>query len=97
MDAMVVYAPNGNRFVTNFAKAKPGQAALGLSRYRLDALLLDRAKACGVKVLERAHVRSILQEDGRVVGVEATFNGMHQVIHSAIVIGADGHNSVVAR
>lgn len=97
MDAMVVYAPNGNRFVTNFAKAEPGKAALGLSRYRLDTLLLNRAKACGVEVLERAHVRSILQEDGRVVGVEATIDGTRQVIHSAIVIGADGHNSVVAR
>lgn len=97
MDAMVVYAPNGNRFVTNFAKAESGKAALGLSRYRLDTLLLDRARTSGVEVLERAHVRGILQEDGRVVGVEATIDGMRQVIRSAIVIGADGHNSVVAR
>ena len=97
MEAMVVHAPNGQRFVTNFAKAEPGQAALGLSRYRLDALLLDRAKASGVTVLERAHVRGVLRQDGRVVGVEATIDGTHQAIHSSIVIGADGHHSVVAR
>src|SRR5690349_20329155 len=97
MEAMVVYSPNGQRFVTNFAKAEPGQAALGLSRYRLDALLLDRAKASGVTVLERAHVRRVLQQNGRVVGVEATIDGMQQAIHSAIVIGADGHHSVVSR
>jgi flavin-dependent dehydrogenase len=97
MDAMVIHAPNGNRFVTNFAKAEPGKAALGLSRYRFDALLLDHAIACGVEVIERAHVRSILQEDGCVIGVDATVNGTHQTIRSAIVIGADGHNSVVAR
>src|SRR3954447_9654392 len=33
MDAMIVHAPNGSRFMANFAKAEPGRAALGLSRF----------------------------------------------------------------
>src|SRR6476620_10140274 len=41
---MVVHAPDGTRFTPDFARAQPGQAALGLSRRCLDQLLLDRAK-----------------------------------------------------
>lgn len=97
MEAMLVHAPGGQHFVANYERAEPGRAALGLSRYRLDHLLIDRARAAGVDVRERAHVRKVIQEDGRVVGVEATIDGARQLIRSAIVIGADGHRSVVSR
>ncbi len=97
MEAMVVHAPNGDRFTANYEKAEPGQAALGLSRYRLDHILLERAKAAGVEVIERAHVRSVIQEDGRAVGVEASIDGTREAIRSSLVVGADGHNSVVSR
>lgn len=97
MDAMVVHAPDGGRFMANFAKAEPGRAALGLSRYRLDHILLERAKAAGVTVCERAHVRKVVQDDGRVVGVEATIEGNRELIRASLVVGADGHNSVVSR
>lgn len=97
MDAMIVHAPNGHHFTANFAKAEPGRAALGLSRYQLDKLLLDRARAAGVIVCERAHVRNILQENGHVVGVDATIGGTHESIRAALVVGADGHDSIVTR
>lgn len=97
MDAMIVHAPNGHHFTANFAKAEPGRAALGLSRYRLDKLLLDRARAAGVTVCERAHVRNVVQENGRVAGVEATVGDTREVIRASIVIGADGHDSIVTR
>lgn len=97
MEAMVVHAPNGDQFTANFGKAKPGQAALGLSRYRLDHILLERAKAAGVEVVERAHVRTVIQEDGRATGVEATIDGTRESIRASLVVGADGHNSVVSR
>lgn len=97
MEAMLVHAPGGQHFVANYAKAEPGRAALGLSRYRLDQILIERARAVGVDVRERAHVRGLIQEQGRVVGVEATIGGRREVIRSALVIGADGHRSVVTR
>jgi geranylgeranyl reductase family protein len=97
MEAMIVHAPEGHRFVANFAKAEPGRVALGLSRLRLDHLLLDRARAAGVTVYERAHVREVVREAGRVVGVAATIGGTRELIRSSLVVGADGHNSVVAR
>ena len=97
MDAMRVHAPGGRHFVANFARAEPGQAALGLSRYRLDHLLIERARAAGVMIRERAHVRHLLRDDGRVVGVEATIDGTRELIRASLVVGADGHNSVVSR
>jgi geranylgeranyl reductase family protein len=97
MQAMVVHAPNGERFTANYERAQPGQAALGISRYRLDQILLDAAKAAGAEVIERAHVRDVLQEDGRVAGVVATIGGTREELRAPLVIGADGHNSVVSR
>lgn len=97
MEAMIVHAPGGHRFVANYAKAESGRTALGLSRYRLDHLLLERAKAAGVRVFEGAHVREVLREQGRVVGVEASIAGTREQIRSALVVGADGRNSAVAR
>ncbi len=97
MEAMLVHAPGGQHFVANYERAEPGRTALGLSRYRLDHLLIDRARAAGVDVRERAHVRKVVQENGRVVGVETTIDGTRQEIRAGIVIGADGHRSVVSR
>lgn len=97
MPGMVVHAPNGARFTAHYARAEPGRAALGLSRYRLDDLLLQRAKAAGVTFREGTHVRDLLWEDGRVGGVIATIDGSHERLRSSIVVGADGHHSAVAR
>jgi menaquinone-9 beta-reductase len=97
MDGMLVHAPNGDRFLADYAKAEPGRAAIGLSRYHLDQLLLERAKSTGVTVCERAHVRELLREGERVIGVVATIDGLREEIRAPLVIGADGRNSVVAR
>jgi len=97
MEAMIVHAPDGGRFAADFGKAQPGAAALGLSRHKLDLLLLERARAAGVTVREGAHVRRVLREGGRVVGVEATIDGVSERIRTSLVIGADGRNSAVVR
>jgi flavin-dependent dehydrogenase len=97
MEGMIVHAPNGSRFTANYAKAEPGRAALGLSRIHLDNLLLERAKAAGVEVCERAHVREVLKEGGRVIGVRASINGTSEEICAPLVVGGDGRNSIVAR
>lgn len=97
MEAMRVHAPNGEVFAAEFAAAEGGQPALGLSRWTLDRLLLDRAKAAGVDVRERAHVRGVVREGGRVVGVEATVGGARETLRAPLVIGADGRTSVVRR
>ena len=97
MDGMLVHAPDGGRFLADYAGVRPGAGALGLSRLHLDRLLLDRAKAAGVIVRERAHVRDVIRDNGRVAGVVATIDGTSQDIRAPLVIGADGRSSAVAR
>jgi flavin-dependent dehydrogenase len=97
MEAMLVHAPNGSWFLADFGAACRGEVALGLSRYVLDRLLLERARAAGVEVVERAHVRSVLRDGERVSGVETLVNGSKQTLRGRLVIGADGHHSAVAR
>src|SRR5665811_209083 len=96
-ETMIVHAPDGGRFPVSCAQAEPGRHALGLSRYRLDHILLERAKAAGVTVREHAHVRKVYSNDGRVTGVEATIDGGRTRLRASLAIGADGHNSVVSR
>jgi geranylgeranyl reductase family protein len=97
IEGMVVHAPSGDRFTANFAKAEPGRAAIGISRECLDHLLLERAKAAGVNVRERAHVRDVLRVNGSVAGVVATIDGVTEQVRAPLVIGADGRHSAVAR
>ncbi|HWC12368.1 MAG TPA: NAD(P)/FAD-dependent oxidoreductase [Acidimicrobiales bacterium] len=73
-------------------------AALAPRRTVLDKLLVDAAAASGVEVREGFTVEDILVEDGAVVGIRGHADGGSTVQERArVVIGADGHNSRVAR
>jgi menaquinone-9 beta-reductase len=97
MEAMLIHAPGGRRYLADFAAAEPGGSALGLSRLRFDSLLLDRARAAGVEVWERAHVRNVMVAGRRVLGVEVTVAGGRETLRAPLTIGADGRNGIVAR
>jgi len=97
LEAMLIHAPGGGRFLADFGNARPGGRALGLSRYRLDALLLDRARDAGVEVCEGGHVRDVVVEKGRVQGVEATIDGVRETVRAPLTIGADGRHGMVSR
>ncbi len=97
MEAMRTFAPGGRSYLANFAKGHPARPAIGLSRRRLDHLLLQRAAEVGASVHERAHVREVLVENGQVVGVEATIGGTRERLRAPLIVGADGHHSVVSR
>ncbi len=97
VERMVVHAPGGERFVADFPRVEEGRVALGLSRYRLDELLLRHAASLGATVREGSHVRDVIREGGRAVGVEATVNGQRETIRAHLIVGADGHHSVVSR
>jgi geranylgeranyl reductase family protein len=97
MQAMRVYAPGERVFQATFRDVEPGHVALGLTRNTLDHLLLQRAAVAGVEIRERAHVRDLVLERGHVAGVEVSSGGARERIRAPIVIGADGHHSVVSR
>ena len=100
---MVVRAPNGTLLRGDFAAAHGFRGfrdrGLALRRRVLDALLLDRARAAGARVIEEERVTGLVRDArGAVVGVETLdAHGKTGERRAAIVIGADGLRSVVAR
>jgi geranylgeranyl reductase family protein len=97
MEAMLVHAPGGQRFLSNFDGVEAGRMAVGLSRYRLDHLLIQRAQEAGARISERSPVRRVLVENGIVNGIEANIGGTTETVRARLVVGADGHHSVVSR
>nr|WP_165964262.1 NAD(P)/FAD-dependent oxidoreductase [Actinomadura sp. KC216] len=72
--------------------------AYGPRRTVLDALLVNAAREAGVEVWEKSTVHDLVMEDGRVIGVRCSRNGgPDQTLTAAVVVGADGRNSLVAR
>lgn len=109
---MVVHTPNGGRIHGEFSGRHPFRGirdgGLGVQRLLLDPLLLDRARAAGVQVIEGLTLHRVLQEQGVVTGAELLPRGAERgaqsgrgntphVIHADLVIGADGLRSVVSR
>lgn len=61
------------------------------TRYDLDDILAKRAVSAGAELRTRHHVTGpVLDDDGRVVGVTATFDGESRTFRAPIVIAADG-------
>ncbi len=75
------------------------EEAFGLNprRYAIDKVLADAAAEAGAEIRYGASVQELLVEDGTVVGVRVRSGGSTVEERSAIVIGADGKNSIVAK
>ncbi|HEY0971693.1 MAG TPA: FAD-dependent oxidoreductase, partial [Gemmatimonadales bacterium] len=102
LDGMIVRSPSGTRIHGEFASAAdrdgPRGRGLALRRTRLDAILLDHARAAGAEVREGVRVTDVVTDDrGRVRGVRVLRDGGEEVLRADLVIGADGLRSVVAR
>lgn len=61
----------------------------------LDFLAAHGKGLPGFSLLMRGEARELIEENGRVVGVQATVNGESQEIRADLVVGADGRHSVV--
>jgi flavin-dependent dehydrogenase len=103
LGGMIVRAPNGERirgdFVATHGFTGFRDRGLAIRRRILDAILLDRARAAGARVIEGARITDLVRDaSGRVTGASALETGSPSVTHAArIVIGADGLRSIVAR
>lgn len=93
---MRIISPGGHRLELDF-EADAGRSTLGISRRVLDNLAVERCRELGVEVIEGAHVRDVLRDGDRVVGVWASRKGQYLDAKGRVVVGADGHHSVVAR
>ena len=63
----------------------------------LDKLLVDAAAESGAEIREGFSVEEVLIEDGRVVGIRGRSKGGASIVErAAVVVGADGRQSIVA-
>jgi menaquinone-9 beta-reductase len=92
-------APGGARFGVEFAEiTSDDDYSLAIRRAVFDAILLERARAEGVRVAYSVHVRGLMRDAaGAVSGVRATCEGEEVEFAARVVVGADGLRSVVAR
>lgn len=64
----------------------------------LDKLLVDAASEAGAEVRQGFTVAGVVIEEGRVTGIRGHRKGESTIIeHAGVVVGADGHHSLVAR
>lgn len=71
--------------------------ALGLSRSQMDQILLDRARAAGVVVLEQTHASGLILENGFVGGIRVRSGVALADHHSLLTIDATGRVRGLAR
>ncbi len=63
----------------------------------LDPILADAAAEAGADIRMGTKVTGLVEENGRVAGVRVARNGSEEVLHSRLVLGADGRNSTIAK
>jgi len=73
--------------------------AISLRRFKLDAVLVSAARDAGVEIRERTVVDDVIVEHGSIVGIRghAVGSRSHFKERAALVVGADGKDSLVAR
>jgi flavin-dependent dehydrogenase len=93
---MTLYAPDGRELQVPMEWIANGHAgAIGLTRARMDAILLDRARESGVEVREGFHVSPRIESGPRESVVEGKADGETIERFSArLVIDASGRNGV---
>ncbi len=93
--AMRVETPAGTAFRLTYGADAGGAPAVGFDRSSLDPALLELARAAGADVRGGATVVDVSLEDGGVTSRGP--DGQVSRLRAAIIVGADGLRSVVAR
>ena len=68
-----------------------------LNRQFFDKALADNAEKAGAELMVNTRALGVIIENGAIVGVKAENNGEQLKLRSKIVIGADGHSSIIRR
>ncbi|HEX5873727.1 MAG TPA: NAD(P)/FAD-dependent oxidoreductase [Pyrinomonadaceae bacterium] len=92
----VFYSSGGHR-VTIPSNWFGGSVALGLSRARMDHVLLRRAQDCGVTVLEGASISEPLMNGSGVHGIKVKVDGSEREYRAPLTIDATGRARILTR
>jgi flavin-dependent dehydrogenase len=95
----VFYSPDGRSVdIPSEWFEKNAGGALGLSRARMDLLLIEKAKACGVEVLENTSVRELRFDNQSIqTAVCTTGNGDRLDIAADLYVDATGRARVLSK
>lgn len=74
----------------------PPQRALVVPRVVLDAAICESAVAAGAELCDKTLVTGVIEESGRVTGIEVTRKGQTAIIFAPAIIAADGAASGLA-
>lgn len=95
--SLLLSSPNNHVLEAELKKGEHyGADSYVVPRLEFDSLIQEHAVDSGVE-FKQALVKAPIIEDGRVVGVQARFNGTVKDIRSKVVVGADGVTSSIAR
>ncbi len=94
-----VFGPRGHALTGLFGEA-PGtrhEPGISVPRRLLDQILMELARAAGVRIIEDCRLTDLIREDGRIVGGLVARGQATETIRARVTIGADGLHSVAAR
>jgi len=82
-----------------FADRDPNEWSITwqVRRDEFDEMLLDNAREHGAEVREGVHVKQVVFEGTRAVGVDALCDGAMHRIHAKVIVDATGQSSLLAR
>lgn len=92
-----VFYSSGGHHITVPSSWFGGPAALGLSRAVMDNVLLRRAQACGVTVLEGVTITEPILHNTEVRGVRLKQNGHEQEHFAPLTIDATGRARILTK
>jgi flavin-dependent dehydrogenase len=95
-NGMRVVSPGGYQVTLDYT-ADANRYALGLSRWKLDQIAIERCQALGVSLFEGARVRDVHALDGGPTSVTVSQHGKSFDLTCRVLVGADGHHSAVSR
>ena len=68
-----------------------------LDRQVFDRTLAENAVKAGAKMMIETRATDVIKDGNKIVGVKAVHDGEELEIHAKVVIGADGHWSIIRR
>lgn len=98
ISSTVFYSQNGHSLTVPSECFGVGTHAVGLSRARMDELLLEKARSAGVHVLEQTQAVGVLLDDGTVRGPRLRTPGRKVLeIDAHVTIDATGRSRALSR
>lgn len=93
VDTIGLITPNGNIFNLTGRNAD----GYNLDRRVFDRMLSENAVKVGAELMVNTRALGVIEEEGVVVGIRARHSGEPLEIRAKVVIGADGHASIIRR